>query len=63
MAFEHLPQGVKAAQASSKLTQTEIETLRCQAIGQVCRFEVLNSKDVEALSRVCFFSLFFPTFY
>ncbi|KAF7952481.1 uncharacterized protein EAE97_001978 [Botrytis byssoidea] len=51
MAFEHLPQGVKAAQASSKLTQTEMETLRCQAVGQVCRFEVLNSKDVEALSR------------
>ncbi|TGO38353.1 hypothetical protein BHYA_0076g00040 [Botrytis hyacinthi] len=51
MAFENLPQGVKAAQASSKLTQTEMETLRCQAIGQVCRFEVLNSKDVEALSR------------
>ncbi|TGO10771.1 hypothetical protein BTUL_0126g00250 [Botrytis tulipae] len=51
MAFEHLPQGVKAAQASSKMTQTEMETLRCQAIGQVCRFEVLNSKDVEALSR------------
>ncbi|TGO48754.1 hypothetical protein BOTNAR_0460g00060 [Botryotinia narcissicola] len=51
MAFEHLPQGVKATQASSKLTQTEMETLKCQAIGQVCRFEVLNSKDVEALSR------------
>ncbi|KAF7954612.1 hypothetical protein EAE96_005731 [Botrytis aclada] len=51
LAFEHLPQGVKAAQASSKLTQTEMETLRCQAIGQACRFEVLNSKDVDALSR------------
>ncbi|KAF7889514.1 uncharacterized protein EAF02_001929 [Botrytis sinoallii] len=51
MAFEHLPQGVKAAQASSKLTKTEMETLRCQAIGQVCRFEVLNSKDVDTLSR------------
>ncbi|CAD6445549.1 4f996116-5b3e-4642-89ea-7400426f01cf [Sclerotinia trifoliorum] len=51
LAFEHLPQGVKAAQASSKLTQTEMETLRCQAIGQVCRFEVLNSKDVDDLSR------------
>ncbi|TGO23530.1 hypothetical protein BPAE_0129g00140 [Botrytis paeoniae] len=51
LAFEHLPQGVKAAQASSKLTQSEMETLRCQAIGQVCRFEVLNSKDVDALSR------------
>ncbi|KAF7870584.1 hypothetical protein EAF04_004328 [Stromatinia cepivora] len=51
LAFEHLPQGVKAAQASSKLTQTEMETLRCQAIGQACRFEVLNSKDVDDLSR------------
>lgn len=53
LAFEHLPQGVNAAQASSKLTQTEMEALRCQAIGQVCRFEVLSAKDVDALSRVC----------
>ncbi|TEY49949.1 hypothetical protein BOTCAL_0281g00070 [Botryotinia calthae] len=51
LAFEHLPQGIKASQASSKMTQTEMETLRCQAIGQVCRFEVLNSKDVDNLSR------------
>ncbi|KAF7908260.1 uncharacterized protein EAF01_004015 [Botrytis porri] len=51
LAFEYLPHGVKAAQASSKLTQTEMETLRCQAIGQVCRFEVLNSRDVDSLSR------------
>ncbi|KAI9647939.1 hypothetical protein NHQ30_004329 [Ciborinia camelliae] len=53
LAFEYLPQGVKAAQASTKLTKSEIETLRCQAIGQVSRFEVLNSKDVDTLSRVC----------
>ncbi|ESZ91501.1 hypothetical protein SBOR_8111 [Sclerotinia borealis F-4128] len=51
LAFEHLPQGVKAAQASSKLSPSEMERIRCQAIGQVCRFEVLNSKDVDALSR------------
>ncbi|RAL58737.1 hypothetical protein DID88_003043 [Monilinia fructigena] len=51
LAFEHLPQGVRVAQASSKLTQDEMETLRYQAIGQVNRFEVLNSKDVDELSR------------
>ncbi|KAB8294820.1 hypothetical protein EYC80_006781 [Monilinia laxa] len=51
LAFDRLPQGVRVAQASSKLTQGEMETLRYQAIGQVNRFEVLNSKDVDELSR------------
>ncbi|CZR60688.1 uncharacterized protein PAC_10584 [Phialocephala subalpina] len=50
-AFEHLPSGIKATEASSCLPETEIEVLRKQAIGQASRFEVLSSKDVEALSR------------
>jgi len=56
-AFESLPQGIRATNASSTLPSSEIETLRKQAIGQASRFEVLNSKDVESLSRV---SLSFP---
>ena len=51
-AFETLPQGYRAVDAPSLLPATEIEVLRKQAIGQASRFEVLGSKDVEALSRV-----------
>ncbi|PQE04741.1 PIF1 helicase protein [Rutstroemia sp. NJR-2017a BBW] len=51
LAFDYLPQGVRPNQASSKLTIQEMETLRRQALGQVTRFEVLNSRDVDALSR------------
>lgn len=51
LAFDYLPQGVRPNQASSKLTIQEMETLRHQALGQVTRFEVLNSRDVDALSR------------
>ena len=51
-AFETLPQGYRAVDAPSLLPATEIEFLRKQAIGQASRFEVLGSKDVEALSRV-----------
>lgn len=51
-AFETLPQGVKASEASSVLPETEIEALLKQAVGQASRFEVLTSKDVDALSRV-----------
>jgi hypothetical protein len=51
-AFETLPQGHRAVDAPSLLQATEIEVLRKQAIGQASRFEVLGSKDVDALSRV-----------
>ncbi|TVY73184.1 hypothetical protein LSUE1_G008561 [Lachnellula suecica] len=50
-AFETLPHGIRATDASSKLPTSEVETLRRQAIGQASRFEVLNTKDVESLSR------------
>jgi hypothetical protein len=51
-AHETLPPGCLAADAPSLLPATEIEVLRKQALGQASRFEVLGSKDVEALSRV-----------
>ncbi len=51
-AFETLPEGIKASDAQSRLEQTDIEALREQAIGQAAKFEVLNMKDVESLSRV-----------
>ncbi|KAE9378448.1 hypothetical protein N431DRAFT_501086 [Stipitochalara longipes BDJ] len=50
-AFEHLPSGHPATTASSLLPASEVETLRKQAMGQASRFQVLNSKDVDALSR------------
>ncbi|KAF4624873.1 hypothetical protein G7Y89_g13296 [Cudoniella acicularis] len=50
-AFESLPQGVRATEASTILPTSELEMLRKQAIGQASRFEVLNSKDVDSLSR------------
>jgi hypothetical protein len=54
-AFETLPQGHRAHNASTQLPTDEIELLRKQAMGQAARFEVLSSKDVEALSRVSHF--------
>ncbi|KAM3075153.1 hypothetical protein ACMFMG_007393 [Clarireedia jacksonii] len=51
LAFDYLPQGVRPTQASTKLTVQEMETLRRQALGQVTQFEVLNPRDVDALSR------------
>lgn len=48
-----LPKGLLAAEASVKLEESEKEKLRMQAIDQAERFEVLNKKDVKALSRVC----------
>ncbi|KUJ15954.1 uncharacterized protein LY89DRAFT_685840 [Mollisia scopiformis] len=50
-AFEHLPSGIRATDATTHLPAPEILTLRKQAIGQASRFEVLAAKDVEALSR------------
>lgn len=52
-AFETLPEGIKAIDAQSRLEQTAIDALREQAIGQAAKFEVLNMRDVESLSRVC----------
>ena len=50
-AFATLPAGIKITDASSALSPTEFDGLRKQAIGQAQRFEVLHSKDVDALSR------------
>lgn len=51
-AFEALPQGSTPTNASASMPVTEIEMIRNQAIGQASRFEVLNSRDVDILSRV-----------
>jgi hypothetical protein len=50
-AFETLPSGIRASDVSSQMSPTEIDILRKQAIGQASRFEILNAKDVEDLSR------------
>ncbi|TVY29226.1 hypothetical protein LHYA1_G002931 [Lachnellula hyalina] len=50
-AFELLPSGHRPTDILSALPASEIETIRKQAMGQASRFEVLNSKDVESLSR------------
>jgi hypothetical protein len=52
-AFATLPQGICAKDAASVMPMSEIEALRKQAFGQASRFDVLSSKDVENLSRVC----------
>ncbi|RDW80020.1 hypothetical protein BP6252_04658 [Coleophoma cylindrospora] len=49
--FDTLPQGYRAAKAASTMASPELETLRRQAMGQAAKFEVLPTKDVEALSR------------
>ncbi|KAG9238424.1 Up-regulated during septation-domain-containing protein [Amylocarpus encephaloides] len=50
-AFETLPQGTRANNATSAMSPTEIDSLRKQAYGQASRFDVLTTKDVELLSR------------
>ncbi|RSL87364.1 hypothetical protein CEP52_015555 [Fusarium oligoseptatum] len=50
-AFEKLPTGVKQADATQQLEQSELALLQKQAFAQVGRFEVLKSTDVEALSK------------
>ncbi|CZS92020.1 uncharacterized protein RCO7_10774 [Rhynchosporium graminicola] len=50
-AFEHLPAGHSSSTAPDHLPASEVTTLRKQAIGQACRFHVLCTKDVDALSR------------
>ncbi|CAG8974206.1 hypothetical protein HYALB_00007369 [Hymenoscyphus albidus] len=50
-AFEKLPEGTRPSEAHSVLPVLEMEALRKQALGQASRFDVLSSKDVDALSR------------
>lgn len=50
-AFATLPPGIKIRDAYSSLSPTEFDVIRKQAVGQASRFEVLHSKDVDALSR------------
>ncbi|KAJ5041240.1 uncharacterized protein L3040_005788 [Drepanopeziza brunnea f. sp. 'multigermtubi'] len=50
-AFEHLPSGHPASSAPAHLPPREIQSLHKQALGQAARFQVLCTKDVEALSR------------
>ncbi|KAM5352420.1 hypothetical protein ACJ41O_005143 [Fusarium nematophilum] len=50
-AFEQLPTGLKHADASEQLEQSEITLLQKQAFEQVGRFEVLRAADVETLSK------------
>ena len=50
-AFASLPSGINAKDAHTLLSPIEFDALRKQALGQATRFEVLRSKDVEALSR------------
>lgn len=50
-AFEKLPTGVKQADATQQLEQSELALLQKQAFAQVGRFEVLKSSDVETLSK------------
>ncbi|KAJ4224588.1 hypothetical protein NW757_014348 [Fusarium falciforme] len=49
--FEQLPTGLKQADASEQLDQSELALLQKQAFDQVGRFEVLKAADVEALSK------------
>lgn len=51
-AFEQLPTGLKQADASEQLEQSELALLQKQAFDQVGRFEVLKAADVETVSKV-----------
>lgn len=51
-AFETLPKGWKAGEASNMLHQAEVAALQKQALQQAARFEVLRKDDVDNLSRV-----------
>jgi len=60
-AFEQLPKGWKASEASNMLSQHEVASLAKQALQQAARFEVLRKDDVDSLSRVRIsFPVFFP---
>jgi len=51
-AFETLPKGWRAIEASNMLSQNEISVLQKQAMQQAARFEILRKDDVDNLSRV-----------
>jgi hypothetical protein len=48
-----LPKGLPANTASTNLSREDLRRLERQAKGQAARFEVLQVKDVKALSQVC----------
>ncbi|CAM1501097.1 Fc.00g102590.m01.CDS01 [Cosmosporella sp. VM-42] len=50
-AFEHLPKGHRIADAAANIESSELAKLQKQAFGQVERFEVLRTEDVESLSK------------
>ncbi|KAH7119331.1 Up-regulated during septation-domain-containing protein [Dactylonectria macrodidyma] len=50
-ALEQLPTGLKQADASEQLEQSELALLQKQAFDQVGRFEVLKAADVETVSK------------
>jgi len=50
-AFEQLPKGWKASEATNMLSQLEVAALSKQALQQAARFEVLRKDDVDSLSR------------
>ncbi|KAI9760247.1 MAG: hypothetical protein M4579_001760 [Chaenotheca gracillima] len=50
IAFKALPLGMRPGEASSKLPESDLESLQQQAIGQATQFEVLGMKDVDNLS-------------
>ncbi|KAG5948649.1 hypothetical protein E4U53_006224 [Claviceps sorghi] len=50
-AFEELPKGWQPAEASRKLSASDLLALQKQALEQAERFEVLQVQDVDALSK------------
>ncbi|KAH7471461.1 hypothetical protein FOMA001_g13186 [Fusarium oxysporum f. sp. matthiolae] len=50
-AFEPLPIGLKQADASEQLEQSELTLLQKEAFDQVKRFEILKAADIETLSK------------
>ncbi|KAG5991326.1 hypothetical protein E4U54_003900 [Claviceps lovelessii] len=50
-AFEELPKGWQPAEASCKLSASDLSVLQKQALEQAERFEVLNVEDVDTLSK------------
>lgn len=51
-AFEQLPSGLRPKDVNAGIDSEEIAALHKQALGQAERFEVLKTRDVEALSKV-----------
>jgi hypothetical protein len=53
LACDILPRGLPVNTASTNLSREDLRRLRHQAKSQAARFEVLQVKDVKALSQVC----------